>query len=422
MEILFLTHRIPYPPNKGDKVRSYAMIRHLAKHHTVHLACFIDDPHDLRYVDVVRELTGGDCLFIPLKPVTKWLRAGSALLAGQPITTAYFGSTAISRWAREHLASGRIDRVIVFGSAMAPYVLGAAELDPSRVFFDMLDVDSDKWRQYAAQAPAVYRQIYDREAEKLLEIERAAAAAFGVTTLVSPYEAATFRELAPESANRVQSLGNGVDLEPYKPVAADFLNPYPQNQVPIVMTGWMDYRANVDGALWFATKVMPHISPLLPDACFYIVGGNPVRALRNVAGSRTVLTGRVDDVRPYLHHAAVAVAPLRIARGVQNKVLEAMAMRKPVVATPQATRALSVTSGVELWIESEPARFAAAVVAAVLGKDSEQIARNGRSYVEQNHDWQHILATFDEMLAQLERPHEGKRERFKRASLARAGG
>jgi sugar transferase (PEP-CTERM/EpsH1 system associated) len=391
VEILFLSHRIPFPPNKGDKIRSLAMITHLAKQHRVHLACFVDDPNDMAYVDHVRHIVGGECLFVPLKPVMKWARAASALITGKPITTAYFGSRTMRRWVNELVKRHPIDRAIVYSTAMAPYILDESGFNPARVIFDMQDMDSDKWRQYASSSNLA----------KLLGLERLAAAQFGVTTLVSPYEAASFAAIAPESASRIHSLTHGVDLRRYK--VDDFASPFSSSEVPLVMTGRMDYRPNYEGAAWFANKVMPHVLRQLPQARFHIVGANPVSQLRALAGPQIVLTGQVDDVRPYVRHAAVAVAPLQMARGIQNKVLEAMAMEKPVVATPQATRALAVTSGVELWIESEPSKFAAAVVAATSSEYSDVVSQNARKYVELNHDWAKNLVALDEFLAEFDR-------------------
>jgi glycosyltransferase involved in cell wall biosynthesis len=213
--------------------------------------------------------------------------------------------------------------------------------------------------------------------------------------LVSPYEAAGFAAMAPESENRIFSLCNGVNIDFFSPAARP--NPFPPDEVPIVMTGMMDYRPNVDGAKWFADQIMPQLNATLPNARFYVVGAKPPKLLQALAGPHVVITGAVADVRPYIEHAAAIVAPLRMARGVQNKVLEAMAMKKPIVATFEATRALSVTSGTELWVENEPVAFARAVAGAVAGNDRLLVAQNGRNYVERHHDWQQNLATIDEL-------------------------
>ena len=396
MEFLFLSHRIPYPPNKGDKIRSHALLTHLAKRGRVHVACFVDDPDDMQYADAVRTLAGGECLFVPLNGLTKNLRAAAGLLTNQPMTIAAYKSNALGNWVEALASNHPIDRVVVFSAAMAPYVLGSSAWNSSRAIFDMVDIDSDKWRQYADASRGPSRWLFHREAAMLLKFEREAARRFGATILVSPFEAASFAAMAPESESRIFSLSNGVNLGYFSPGAYD--NPFPAGEVPIVMTGMMDYRPNVDGAKWFLDEVMPRLKGALPQCRFYAVGAKPPESLSAAAGPNLVVTGAVPDVRPYIQHAAAIVAPLRMARGVQNKVLEAMAMEKPVVATYEATRALAVTSGVELWVENDAAAFARAVAGAVNGADRVQIARNGRNYVERHHNWQQNLGLIDSLM------------------------
>ena len=397
MDILFLCHRIPYPPDKGDKIRSHAMLTHLAKRHRVHLACFVDDPADMAHADTVRQLAGGECLFVPLGRFRKLVSAAKAVLSGQPITTAWFGSAKITQWIDALLQGQRIDRTVVFSSAMAPYVLDNHVLDARRSILDLVDIDSDKWRQYAAHLRGPLRWIYQREASKLFQLERDAALRFGTTLLVSPYEAQGFATMVPNAASHIQSLSNGVNCAYFAP--GNFGNPFAANEMPIVMTGRMDYRPNVDGAEWFYREVLPLLAKDLPRAKFYVVGAKPSRSLSALAGSNMVVTGQVEDVRPYLQYAAAIVAPLKMARGVQNKVLEAMAMAKPIVATHEATRALAVTSGIHLWVEDTPQGFARAVIAAIEGPDRFHVARSARNYVERHHDWERNLAALDELLS-----------------------
>ncbi|HXJ00610.1 MAG TPA: TIGR03087 family PEP-CTERM/XrtA system glycosyltransferase [Micropepsaceae bacterium] len=399
MEFLFLSHRIPYPPNKGDKIRSHALLAYLAKRGRVHVACFVDDPVDMQYADAVRQLSGGECLFVPLSRMTKCLGAVAGLLTSRPITIAAYDSNAMTNWLGALAKNHPIDRVVVFSAAMAPYVLDNPALDSSRAVFDMVDIDSDKWRQYAAVSGRLSRWLFGREATMLLRFEREAALRFGATTLVSPFEATSFAAMAPESESRIYPLSNGVDLGYFSPGA--HANPFPAGEVPIVMTGMMDYRPNVDAAKWFLDEVMPRLKGGLPNARFYVVGAKPPESLRALAGPSLVVTGAVADVRPYIQHAAAIVAPLRMARGVQNKVLEAMAMEKPIVATFEATRALAVTSGVELWVENEAGAFADAVIEAVQGANRVQVARNARNYVERHHNWQQNLGLIDDLLDRL---------------------
>jgi sugar transferase (PEP-CTERM/EpsH1 system associated) len=397
VEILFLSHRIPFPPNKGEKIRAHAVVTHLAQRHTVHVGAFVDDPADLEHAAALRSLAGGECFLPRLDTRFIYPMGLAALFAGGPVTTSYFGSKAMEAWIAGLLAGRRIDCAYVFSSAMAPYLMHRRYFDPGKVVLDLVDVDSDKWRQYSEASFGPKRWLYRREADTLLVLERSAAAHFGATLLVSPYEASTFEHLAPESVGRIRSVANGVDLSLFSS-DHNFPNPFPKGEIPLVMTGAMDYRPNVDGALWFAKSVMPLVSARLPDARFYVVGSKPDRSLTSANLPRVTITGRVADVRPYIAHAAASIAPLRIARGVQNKVLEAMAQERPVVATRAATRALDAVPGRDFWLADEPGLFADAVIAAAMGPERGRVAANGRRYVEQRHDWTRNLADLDELL------------------------
>jgi sugar transferase (PEP-CTERM/EpsH1 system associated) len=282
---------------------------------------------------------------------------------------------------------------------MAPYLL-RAPIAPERVLFDMVDIDSDKWRQYAARSRGGVKWLYGREAEKLQALECVAAGAFGHTLLASDFEADTFKAIAPASAGKISGLTNGVDLDRFAP--GNFENPFDKDELPIVMTGRMDYRPNYEGALWFAQEVFPQVLKFIPNARVHFVGSGPPAQLRGAAGSGVVVTGAVADVRPYIQSARAVIAPLHIARGIQNKVLEAMAMAKPVVATHDATRSLGVKAGHHLWVENEPRRFANAVVEALQGPDRESLARNARGYVEVHHNWAGLMKDFARHLELLQ--------------------
>lgn len=398
-KILFLCHRLPYPPNKGDKIRSHALLRHLANRGEVSLGCFIDEKEDLQYLEIVRTLARGACHFERLSPLVKMRRSLLALLTGEAITAACFGSAGLRNWVDRMVRDTAFDDVVIFGSAMAPYML-RSRFPKHRVMFDMVDVDSDKWSQYAAGSHGLMGWVFRREARVLERLERDAAAAFGTTLLVSPFEAETFRQIAPSSAAKIASLTNGVDL---MAPASGGTSPFPTGQPTIVMTGRMDYRPNYEGAQWFAAQIMPLILKTLPNAKVYFVGACPPRSLQAVAGPHVVVTGSVPDIKPYIQFAAAVVAPLRIARGVQNKVLEAMAMARPVIATREATRSLAVENGNQLLIANDPAHFAEAVLAALKAPGQSQVAANGRRYVEQHHDWRQLLRDFDFQLDALQR-------------------
>ncbi len=373
------------------------MLTHLAARHRVHLACFVDDKDDFAHTETLRSIVKGECLFVPLNPQLVYPMGIMALLKQQPITTSYFASNLIERWLTNLFKKRKIDCAVVFSSAMAPFLLDRKDFSPGQVVLDLVDVDSDKWAQYAQSSSGPKGWLYAREAERLLELERRAARQFHSTILVSPFEAQTFARLAPESSGHIHNVPNGVDHTHFSPQHS-FPSPFPAGQIPVVMTGAMDYRPNIDGAVWFAQDVLPLVLQTVPNAHFYIVGSNPPRSLSALANKHITITGRVPDIRPYIAHASVAVAPLRIARGVQNKVLEAMAMEKPVVATLAASRALDVTPGSDLLVEDSREAFAAAVVEAARGSARDKLARNGRIFVERHHDWARNLAYLDALL------------------------
>ncbi|HEY0835328.1 MAG TPA: TIGR03087 family PEP-CTERM/XrtA system glycosyltransferase, partial [Azospirillum sp.] len=347
-EILFLAHRIPYPPNKGDKIRSWHTLRHLAARHRVHLGCFVDDPDDLRHVPMLRALCG-EVLALPLAPMAARLRCLRGLLTGEPLTLAWYGSARMAAWTRRVLRERPVDAVVVFSSAMAPFA-AVPEAEGCARILDMVDVDSEKWRQYAATRPWPLRAVFEREGRTLLAAEREAAAAADAVLFVSPAEADLFRTLAPESAARVLAVENGVDHAYFAP-GGGYPDPFPAGTVPVVFTGAMSYWPNADAAEWFAGAVLPAVAAAIPGVRFYVVGANPGPSVRALERAGPVeVTGTVADVRPYLAHARAVVAPLRVARGVQNKVLEAMAMGCPVLATPEAAEGIDAVSGVHFRV------------------------------------------------------------------------
>jgi len=395
-DLLFLAHRIPYPPNKGDKIRSWNMLRHLARDYRVHLGCFIDDPADEVHRAVLEDICAS-CRFVRLRPRLGRLLSLSRLLTGEPLTLGYFHDRSLAGWARQHIARNGVKRAFVFSSSMAQYVVGTAGAGARRVV-DFVDVDSDKWRQYAQSQSGFLRWLYGRESRTLLAFERRVAAEADASLFVSDAEAALFRRLAPESASRVAAVTNGVDLEYFNP-EANFASPFAADEEPLVFTGAMDYWANVDGVVWFARDVLPAIRAARPNAVFWIVGAHPaqqVRALESLPGVR--ITGQVDDVRPYIANADVVVAPLRLARGVQNKVLEAMAMARPVVATPDALEGLDVESGHEVIRAAGSAGFADATVLLLSGGKGDAIGRRARERVVADYGWAANLASLKEFL------------------------
>jgi sugar transferase (PEP-CTERM/EpsH1 system associated) len=391
-DLLFLSHRIPYPPNKGDKVRSFHMLRHLAAHYRVHLGAFVDQPEDWARADELRQWCASLQL-LPLHPRRRKLAALRGLLTGEALSLPYYRSRALERWVRETVSRTGLTRCVVFSSPMAQYV---TRLRGLRRVADYCDVDSAKWTDYAAQKSGPMAWLYRREGARLLAFETLAAARCDAVTLVAEHERALFASLAPSVADRVSVVENGVDGAYFAP---DPARPDPfAGGLAVVFTGAMDYWPNVDAVDWFARQVWPGILARHPQAGFWIVGMNPAVQVQALAGLPGVnVTGSVPDVRPYLQHARVVVAPLHIARGIQNKVLEAMALDRPVVAHANCATPLSAARAHGLTVADSPASFVAAVDQA-LARGAPVGERSPRAYVLARHDWAVNMARYVNLL------------------------
>jgi sugar transferase (PEP-CTERM/EpsH1 system associated) len=387
-DLLLLVHRIPYPPNKGDKIRSWHLLRHLARRYRVHLATFVDDADDWQHVPLVQALCASSH-FAALHPRAARLRSLGALPANRALSLDYYRDAGLRRWVDGTVRERGISRIVVFSSPMAQY---AEPYAAARRVVDLCDVDSDKWRQYADKKPWPASLLYRYEASRLLRYERHIAASMDASLLVSAPEAELLRRLAPESAARIGWFSNGVDTSYFAPGA--FESPYAQGERAIVFCGAMDYWPNVDAVQWFAN----HVLPALHDVRFYIVGARPTPEVQALAAlANVVVTGTVPDVRPYVQHAALSVAPLRIARGIQNKVLEAMAMAKAVVLTPQALEGIDASVGRELLLAADAPQTIAAITTALAGAQEALAAIGGaaRARVQAAYSWEARLAPLD---------------------------
>jgi len=393
-DLLFLTHRIPYPPNKGDKIRSYHLLKHLAQSYRVHLGTFIDDRDDWQHIGHVEGLCG-ETHFSALKPNTARLRSLGGLISNQPLTLDYYRDAGLQTWVERVLQELPIKHILVFSSAMAQYVLQAGHV---RRIIDFVDIDSDKWLQYARGKTWPMSWLYHREGRLLLRYEREVAGKFDAALFVSKAEADLFKQLAPESAAKTGFFNNGVDTD-YFSSSRSYPNPFPAQSLPMVFTGAMDYWPNVDAVQWFAREILPPVLAQNPGAIFYIVGSRPVatvRALAQLPG--VVVTGMVPDIRPYLAHAQFAVAPLRVARGIQNKVLEAMAMAKPVIATAQALEGISANTGKEVLLARDNGEFTA-IIASLLKHPVDAIGKAARVRTLADYSWEFNLKHVDELFS-----------------------
>jgi polysaccharide biosynthesis protein PslH len=391
--LLYLVHRLPFPPNKGDKVRSYHLLKHLASRHRVFLGTFLDDPADESHVEPLRSLCA-ELHVQRLDPRMGRLRSLVGLLRGQPFTLGYYRNEALAAWVAQTVREQNITTAVVFSSAMAQYVDNL----PLRLLVDFVDVDSAKWTQYANSMAWPSSWLYRREGRRLLDFEAAIAARSARSFFVTDAEVQLFGRLAPECAPKVEAIGNGVDADYYSP-EHDLASPYRDGEIPIVFTGAMDYWPNVDAVSWFSTDVLPRLRKSWPRLRFYIVGMRPSASVRALAGEHVTVTGMVDDVRPYLRHAAVVVAPLRVARGVQNKVLEAMAMARPIVVSTACAGGVAAATGREIETAVDVDQFVGRIDALL--RDPARAAamgRNAREQVLQHCGWGERLSRIDRYL------------------------
>lgn len=345
-----IAHRIPYPPNKGEKVRAYHELRHLAERHDVWLACFADDPADIVHADTLRQWCR-DVLVVPLNRRRATIRAGLRWLTGGTLTEGYFRAAAMANGLRRWTGAVRFDVVFAYSSGIAPYALAA---EAPRRILDFVDLDSAKWAAYATQRRFPASLVFGREAARLHAREQQWARQFDASIFITPTEAADLN--APDATTRLHVIGNGVD--------APCVPPGPLPSGPhVVFVGMMNYFPNIEAAGWFVREVWPRVRARHHDATFSIVGRSPtagIRALGNTPG--VVVTGAVDDVGEYLARSRVSVAPFLTARGLQNKVLEAMAARRPVVVTGRIARSLHGTPGEHFLTADDAAEFADRVI------------------------------------------------------------
>lgn len=387
--LLYLCHRIPYPPNKGDKIRSYNILKFLSQYHQIHLGAFVDDPDDFRYEGAVAEFCASYCL-LPLRPNAAKLRSLAGFVKGEALSLSYYSDKRMREWVNSVAAQNELVGTLIFSSTMAQYVSGKRFSGLKR-YIDFIDIDSDKWIQYQSHASPLMKIVYGYEARMLHAWEKRIANEFDRSFFVSEREAELFKRMAPAVSEKISYFNNGVDTSYFSPLER-YESPYHDTDKVIVFTGAMDYWANVDAVVWFAKQILPFICEKITKTKFYIVGSKPdEKVLALTASPHVVVTGAVDDVRPYLAHAAVAVAPMRIARGVQNKVLEAMAMALPTVTTSQGYEGINATQGLELIVVDEVGDWVEVLVDLLANGGPSDLGQAARLLVEKEYSWQSNL-------------------------------
>ena len=394
MRILFLSQRIPYPPNRGDKITTWRLVDRMRRSHEVTCVAFAHDAYDLQ---AARELDAMGIPTLPIRHRDGWKRLTSAprLLSSSPLTLGVYGSRKLQSVVDRLMP--KTDLAYAYSSSMGAFL--EKHSDKPRIMH-LGELDSDKWRQYSEHSSFPMRQVYRREARTLLEFERRIANSFSENVLCTPLEQKIFQERIPGAPSMV--LRNGVDLKYYRPAE---MEPWSGH---IVFTGMMNYYPNVDGCRFFVNEVYPLVRKEFPRAKFTIVGASPTPEVRKLGRKVGVsVTGFVHDTRKILRTASISVAPLRMARGIQNKVLEAMAMGIPVVGTTAAVQGVEGTDGRDYLVADDARTFAESVCRLLRDPESAQeLGLRGRRFVESTYDWEVVFRPLDDV---LERCLNGRR-------------
>lgn len=390
--LLYLVHRVPFPPNRGDRIRSCHLLRFLAGYAKVHLACLADEPLEPGTEEALGRLCETVAI-VPLGRRGRWFQAVRHVASGRTATEGLFHSDSLRKVVGSWARTVDFEAAVVFCSSMVQY-LDAPELASVPTIVDLVDVDSQKWFDYAGAAGGLKRWLFRLEGRRLRALERSLPERFRAITLVSEAEAEIYRGIV--SNTRTLGISNGVDLDYFSPMSVSEA----EDPNVCVFVGALDYRANVEGLRWFCGEVWPGLHKSNPDLRLELVGRSPVPAVTRLGRIPGVhLVGAVDDVRGYLARAAVAIAPLQIARGIQNKVLEAMAMSRPVVASPEALEGLAVEVETHVCRASSPAEWQAHLL-RLHGQSDERrrLGYRARQYVERHHSWNACLAPFEGLL------------------------
>lgn len=389
MRILYVAHRVPYPPNKGEKIRCFHHLRHLSSTHEVDLVAYCDDPEDTQWAGALRNY----CRRVELvsqRPAIAVARSVASAMRGRSFSEGYFASATPLRY-----AAPEYDVVWTSSSSVAA---PPTRRTPAHRIVDFVDVDSEKWRELAGVVPPPLAWVYALEARRLARLEEGVGTSADRVLVVSENEADILLQRLPQAP--VHVVPNGVDLDYFQAAA-----PAGDFRPQIVFVGTLDYRPNVDAVLFFIREVLPQLRLALPDVEFTAVGHRPATRLQRAVRSSehgARLAGSVADVRPYLRDAQVCVVPLGYGRGVKNKVLEAMAMGVPVVASQVAVDGLGVRDGLEVILAENPQEYVDAICALVRNPERRRTqAEHALRYVRTAHSWENAFAVLDRILESL---------------------
>ena len=399
MKILYLSHRVPFPPNKGEKIRTFHQIEYLLqKGHEITVISPYEESAELPYFTELKSQYGVNVHSFRLPP--KLFRLMSGFVQGKALSVANFSNADLQKGLDKLLDEHEFSALVCTASSMAEYVFNSqAKAIRDRklsLFMDFMDLDSDKWRQYAQRSSLPMKLLYTRERNLISTLEVKVAAIFNACFFITETEVALFKQGAPDVGD-ICAIENGIDTVGFSPPDVPRLRESPI----LLFTGVMNYSPNVDAVLWFVKNVWKDIVQIWPSAEFVVAGMDPTEKIIALGNMRGItVTGFVDDIKPYFNRANVFVAPFRIARGVQNKVLQAFACGLPVISTPMGAEGIRCADNQSILLAETSSDFILQLEKLFQFPDHyTRIADNALRLIHQHYTWESILNPFEKKLS-----------------------
>ncbi len=390
--ILFVCHRIPYPPNKGDKIRSFHELQSLSRDYQIDLVTFVDNENDFTYKGELQQFCSRIFVF-KLQKIAGIIKALIFFVRGKSLSEGFYFNRHAYKQIDDLINNSSYEFAFCFSAQVGQYL--ARHQNIKRVM-DFVDVDSDKWRQFSQNIKFPFNLIYQMESRRLLKYEKMISQNFSMAIFSTESEVQLFRDTGGNG--NIIAINNGVDTKYFSPMNIEKDN-------AIVFVGAMDYYPNIDAVTWFVENVFLKILEAMPGIKFYIVGSNPSVEVKKMAklSDNVVVTGFVEDVRPYLAKSRMAVMPVRIARGIQNKILEAMAMELPVVINEKLFQTLNCPDADSIFIYRD-AEHLKQIILANFNNDQIlfSMGRNLRKFVLENYHWETNLSQMKEQIKSID--------------------
>ena len=398
VNILLLSHRVPFPPNKGEKIRTFHQLKFLCElRHQIHLFSPYEDKAELAHFNTLGESLCKTVEAAPLK--NKVMRLLKGMAKNQPLSIANFYDKNLQQHVDSFLSDNSVDAILCTASSMAEYIFESSVLKTADkkplLIMDFMDVDSDKWGQYQQSSTFPMSWVYAREQKLLANYERQIVKQFDASYLIAQAEVTLFNQKVIKS-DKVYVMGNGLDTLTFYPPKIKQPNPAPV----FLFTGVMDYKPNEDAVIWFVNTCWPSIITQHPKAKFIIAGMNPSADIYQLANDDGIeVTGFVEDILPYYHQADIFVAPFRLARGVQNKVLQAFACALPVISTPMGAEGILCQADQDILIAETPEEFIAQANQLIsLPEIADTIGQSALQLIKNHYSWQSQLQPLVKLL------------------------